>query len=589
MGRSQNNKGAWRISTIITLLLLILVFGLVTAQGLIENIIDVDGPNDYAGQKDLTRLYIDYTNYLTGTVDINWNWDESTLTGSNTGDACALFDTDDDGFANHAVCVTWNNGQTLVGYYVYTCDDTAALNCTVVSTEANPTTTCGVSLASDDPFPTGADYPNDAKASCTIDLAEVGGTSAELIDVCSYPSNSLPSAASDCITYSMKVGNLEILKDVVPDDTSTNWNITVTGPSGFTDTLTGDDSTGNRAVQGGTYTINEEAGTDTNLDWYESSWVCTESGNQTTVSGTGTSITDLNIDNGDIWACTFTNQAAVDVTVTKTDYDYDRDLEGYPRYPYPGSLLPYSITVTNKDMPGDVPAEGVIVTDTLDANVFYDNTVPIEHQFSITPTLDNDGVLRYCSYDGGTNVVTCNLGSMAPGEVVTIDFAVRVGAAPTVYLVETGECTQGTPNMQGDVGVDVCNLVSVSATNEVEPYTSDNYDSEPTDLGVPTAVNLFSFTATGVAGGIRLDWETEMETENLGFNLYRAPSLHAPRILVNEELIPGNPGGMGAAYNYIDEVNSRNAFFYWLESVDIYGNAELHEDFASARALKKIK
>ncbi|MDT8381834.1 MAG: hypothetical protein RQ728_06215, partial [Brevefilum sp.] len=171
-----------------------------------------------------------------------------------------------------------------------------------------------------------------------------------------------------------------------------------------------------------------------------------------------------------------------------------------------------------------------------------------------------------------------------------IDFAVRVGAAPTFYLVETGECTQGTPNLQnGTIPVDVCNVVSVSAANEVEPYTIDNSDSEPTDLGVPTAVDLLSFTATGVAGGIRLDWTTEMETDNLGFNLYRAPSLHAPRTKINDELIPGTPGGMGAEYSYTDEVNSRNLFFYWIESVDIYGNAELHEDFASARALKKIK
>jgi len=584
MGRSQSKKGAWRISTIITILLLVLVVGLVTAQGLTEDIIDADGPNDYPGQKDLTRLYMDYTNYLAGSVDINWNWDESTLSGANTGDACALFDTDDDGFANHAVCVTWDNGQTLVGYLVYTCDDTAALNCNVTSTLADPVTTCDVSLANDDPFPAGDDYPNDAKASCTIELDEVGGTSAELIDVCSYPSSSLPSVASDCVTYSLKIGNLEVIKDVVPDDPTTNWDITVTGTSGFTDTLMGDDSTGNRAVEGGLYTITETAGIDTDLGFYSTSWVCTESGTQATISGTGTSITDLDIDNGDIWACTFTNEAAVDVTVTKTDYDYARPTYGYPIYPYPGSLLPYSITVTNKDMPGDVPAQGVVVTDTLDANVFYDGTVP----FTISSPADNDGLPRSCSHVGG--VVTCNLGSMAPDEVVTIDFAVRVGAAPTFFLIETGECIQSTPyNLQGTTPVDVCNIVSVTATNELEPYTVDNSDSEPTDLGVPTAVDINIFTATGEAGAIRLDWATETEIDNLGFYLYRARSLHAPRTKINDEIIPGTPGGMGATYSYVDEVNSRNVFYYWIESVDINNYAEFHEDFASARALKKIK
>jgi len=41
---------------------------------------------------------------------------------------------------------------------VYTCDDTAALNCNVTSTLADPVTTCDVSLANDDPFPAGDDY-----------------------------------------------------------------------------------------------------------------------------------------------------------------------------------------------------------------------------------------------------------------------------------------------------------------------------------------------------------------------------------------------------------------------------------------------
>jgi hypothetical protein len=142
--------------------------------------------------------------------------------------------------------------------------------------------------------------------------------------------------------------------------------------------------------------------------------------------------------------------------------------------------------------------------------------------------------------------------------------------------------------LQGEIPVDVCNIVSVTATNELEPYIGDNSDSEPTDLGVPTAVDLLYFRATGVAGGIRLDWETEMETDNGGFNLYRAHSLKGPRTKINDEIIPGTPGGMGATYSYVDEVNSRNRFFYWLESVDIYGNAELHEDFASAMVLKKL-
>ncbi len=175
-------------------------------------------------------------------------------------------------------------------------------------------------------------------------------------------------------------------------------------------------------------------------------------------------------------------------------------------------------------------------------------------------------------------------------ENVTITFAVRVGlAAPIGSGIETGECTQN-PNLQGTSTVDVCNIVSVTADHEAASLLGDNTDSEPTDLGKPTAITLLSFTATGEEGAIRLDWETAMETQNLGFNIYRAVTPHAPKTKINEELIPGNPGGMGATYSYLDEVNGRNTFYYWIEDVDLYGVSVLHEDFiASARALKKIK
>ncbi|MDF1521014.1 MAG: hypothetical protein P1P73_11125, partial [Brevefilum sp.] len=153
--------------------------------------------------------------------------------------------------------------------------------------------------------------------------------------------------------------------------------------------------------------------------------------------------------------------------------------------------------------------------------------------------------------------------------------------APTMGLIEMGECVVGD-------GSDLCNTVAVTTISN-DTNLTNNTDSEPKDIGIPTAVELISFEAIGQSGSILLTWATEMETDNLGFNLYRAPSLHAPRTIINDELIPGTPGGMGAEYSYTDEVNSRNLFFYWIESVDIYGNAELHEDYASARALKKIK
>ena len=71
--------------------------------------IDEGGANDNGGpgQKDLTRHTVD-TAGLPNTIAVTWNWDIVTISGNNTADGCALFDTDGDGLANSALCVTWS-------------------------------------------------------------------------------------------------------------------------------------------------------------------------------------------------------------------------------------------------------------------------------------------------------------------------------------------------------------------------------------------------------------------------------------------------------------------------------------------------
>ena len=39
-------------------------------------------------------------------INVKWGWDDTATSGANTRDGCSLFDTDGDGFANYAFCVT---------------------------------------------------------------------------------------------------------------------------------------------------------------------------------------------------------------------------------------------------------------------------------------------------------------------------------------------------------------------------------------------------------------------------------------------------------------------------------------------------
>ena len=53
------------------------------------------------GQKDLTKWCLSTT--AVNPAVLSWNWDEIALGGSNTGDGCALYDTDNDGLANYSL------------------------------------------------------------------------------------------------------------------------------------------------------------------------------------------------------------------------------------------------------------------------------------------------------------------------------------------------------------------------------------------------------------------------------------------------------------------------------------------------------
>ena len=85
---------------------------------------------------------------------------------------------------------------------------------------------------------------------------------------------------------------------------------------------------------------------------------------------------------------------------------------------------------------------------------------------------------------------------------------------------------------------------------------------------------LANFEAAARANDILVTWETASETDNLGFNLYRATTPDGTPEQLNGELIPSQaPGGGGASYEWVDvNVEVGVTYYYWLEAVDIQGN-----------------
>ncbi len=98
----------------------------------------------------------------------------------------------------------------------------------------------------------------------------------------------------------------------------------------------------------------------------------------------------------------------------------------------------------------------------------------------------------------------------------------------------------------------------------------------------PTAIDLITFAVSRYDNGAFIEWQTGMEVNNLGFNIYREEN--GKRELVTKQLIAGSAltAGLslrsGIAYSWWDSSASRTAA-YWLEDIDLNGQTTWHGPF----------
>jgi uncharacterized repeat protein (TIGR01451 family) len=235
-----------------------------------------------------------------------------------------------------------------------------------------------------------------------------------------------------------------------------------------------------------------------------------------------------------------TNQACLwaEITAPRADIGVTKSCEPF------ATQTPYYQIIVGNAGPGS--AVQPQLSDTLPTGVTYK---------SYTSQLTNNGVTTNqgsCTYSSGSRVLSCQLltplpaGSPVNSPWWTVKVYVTVGAGSIVNTVTASSIT--TDNNSAN------NTMTTSC--------------EPTDA------TLDYFTATGAKQSIILDWETLTESNNAGFNLYRATSLKARRTKLNDSIImSGNLGGdEGAEYQYIDEgLKANRIYYYWLEAVDLGG------------------
>lgn len=206
---------------------------------------DEDGANDEPGQKDLTRHGVD-TAGLPTSIQVQWNWDLTDLSGANSGDACALFDTNEDGKVNYSLCVVVEGDPaTFDSTRLYSCGDEKVDRCT------NPivqllsfTSQCTAMGTATDPFVDGDVHPNDTTADCLVQMSDFPGPSpASLVNTCSYPSQEPNSDPSDCVLVP-RDGFLIIEKIANPDDSSAEFDFALDGAATPVFTAHGSETSG---------------------------------------------------------------------------------------------------------------------------------------------------------------------------------------------------------------------------------------------------------------------------------------------------------------------------------------------------------
>jgi hypothetical protein len=123
---------------------------------------------------------------------------------------------------------------------------------------------------------------------------------------------------------------------------------------------------------------------------------------------------------------------------------------------------------------------------------------------------------------------------------------------------------------------DVTNTVN-GETGTIDVVMTDAGSDQANDLHLgPVPVELSSFAAFSQDGNVVLEWSTESETNNFGFEIQRKGAYEN---FTKVGFVPGNgTTTMLNHYNYTDVGLPENTYYYRLKQVDYNGAFEFSEE-----------
>jgi hypothetical protein len=94
----------------------------------------------------------------------------------------------------------------------------------------------------------------------------------------------------------------------------------------------------------------------------------------------------------------------------------------------------------------------------------------------------------------------------------------------------------------------------------------------------PTNIVLSTLTAQVTQDGILINWTTETEPNNAGFNVHRNQQENVEYVKINDTLIPSQGNATtGASYSYVDKPEQEGDYYYKLQDVSLDGSVNFHD------------
>jgi hypothetical protein len=106
-------------------------------------------------------------------------------------------------------------------------------------------------------------------------------------------------------------------------------------------------------------------------------------------------------------------------------------------------------------------------------------------------------------------------------------------------------------------------------------------------IGQKLVVTLASFSAIRYEGTVMLEWKTDMELDNAGFNIWRSETEAGEYTKINDSLLPAQ--GSEYQYSFTDDTAVKGkTYYYKLEDIDLNGTATFHGPVSTKRTHKGL-